>query len=68
MRKGIEGIKPHTPWDDLVEIISDIHEKGADLILTLRLGSLADGVKVIIFVSPPSLKTCSSLRKIGASE
>ena len=44
------GIKPHTPWDDLIEIINDIRQKGADAIITLGAGSLTDGAKVITFV------------------
>ena len=56
-----KGIKPHTPWDDLVEIINDIHKKGVDIIVTLGAGSLTDGVKVITFVGSPSLKICSCL-------
>jgi alcohol dehydrogenase class IV len=56
-----KGIKPHTPWDDLVEIINDINKKGVDIIVTLGAGSLTDGVKVITFASSPSLKICSCL-------
>jgi alcohol dehydrogenase class IV len=46
-----KGIKPHTPWDDILEIVKDIQEKGADVIVTLGAGSLTDGAKVISFVS-----------------
>jgi alcohol dehydrogenase class IV len=46
------GIKPHTPWTDVLEITNDINEKGADLIVTLGAGSLTDGAKVIVFVGP----------------
>jgi hypothetical protein len=45
-----KGIKPHTPWDDIVEIVNDIREKGADIVVTLGAGSLTDGAKVITFV------------------
>ena len=44
------GIKPHTPWDDVIEIVNDVREKAADLIVTLGAGSLTDGAKVISFV------------------
>lgn len=47
-----KGIKPHTPWDDVLEIVKDVQEKGADVIVTLGAGSLTDGAKVISFVSP----------------
>lgn len=46
-----KGIKPHTPWDDVLEIVLDIREKGAEVIVTLGAGSLTDGAKVISFVS-----------------
>ena len=46
-----KGIKPHTPWDDVLEIVKDIREKGADVIVTLGAGSLTDGAKVISYVS-----------------
>lgn len=45
-----KGIKPHTPWDDVLEIVKDIREKEADIIVTLGAGSLTDGAKVISFV------------------
>jgi alcohol dehydrogenase class IV len=44
------GIKPHTPWTDILEIVNDIKETGADLIITLGAGSLTDGAKVVSFV------------------
>jgi alcohol dehydrogenase class IV len=40
-----KGIKPHTPWDDILEIVKDIQEKGVDIIVTLGAGSLTDGAK-----------------------
>ena len=45
------GIRPHTPWEDLVPIINDMREKGADCLITLGGGSLIDGAKIIIYVS-----------------
>lgn len=47
-----KGIKPHTPWDDIVEIVNDIREKGSDTLVTLGAGSLTDGAKIITFVCP----------------
>ena len=45
------GIRPHTPWEDLVPIINDMREKHADCLITIGGGSLIDGAKIIIFVS-----------------
>lgn len=47
------GIKPHTPWDDIVK---DIQKNGADIIVTLGAGSLTDGAKVISLVNISSLQ------------
>jgi alcohol dehydrogenase YqhD (iron-dependent ADH family) len=46
-----KGIKPHTPWDDVLEIIQDVRDKAADIIITLGAGSLTDGAKLISYVS-----------------
>ncbi|QSZ32559.1 hypothetical protein DSL72_002137 [Monilinia vaccinii-corymbosi] len=43
------GIKPHTPWDDVLEVIHDMRVKEADIIVTLGAGSLTDGAKLVSF-------------------
>lgn len=45
------GIRPHTPWEDLIPIITDMREKQADCMITIGGGSLIDGAKIIILVS-----------------
>ena len=45
------GMRPHTPWEDLIPIINDMREKDADCLITLGGGSLIDGAKIIIYVS-----------------
>ena len=45
------GIRPHTPWEDLVPIVNDMRDKRADCLITVGGGSLIDGAKIIIFVS-----------------
>lgn len=44
------GIRPHTPWEDLVPIINDMREKQADCLITIGGGSLVDGAKIITLV------------------
>lgn len=39
------GILPHTPWEDVFDIVKEIKTKDADLIITLGAGSISDGVK-----------------------
>ncbi|KAI0856478.1 hypothetical protein F4860DRAFT_492825 [Xylaria cubensis] len=43
------GVKSHTPYDDLVEIMHDIKAKKADCLVTLGGGSLTDGAKLIVW-------------------
>lgn len=33
------GIKPHTPWNDVLEIVKGVREKDADIIVTLGQGA-----------------------------
>lgn len=45
-----KGIRPHTPWDDSIEIVNDVRAKGGDILVTVGAGSLTDGAKIITFV------------------
>ncbi|KAL2071615.1 hypothetical protein VTL71DRAFT_12850 [Oculimacula yallundae] len=60
-----KGIKPHTPWDDTVEIVNDVKEKGADVIVTLGAGSLTDGAKIITFALANNVSTLDDLSKLS---
>jgi alcohol dehydrogenase class IV len=55
------GIKPHTPWDDVLEIVHDMRQKDADLIVTLGAGSLTDGAKLISWVRVPEVQSCCNV-------
>lgn len=55
------GIRPHTPWDDLVPIVNDMRMKNADLLITLGGGSLTDGAKIIIYALANNVKTTEDL-------
>ncbi|KAH7350840.1 alcohol dehydrogenase [Rhexocercosporidium sp. MPI-PUGE-AT-0058] len=61
-----KGIKPHTPWDDIVEIVNDVREKGADILVTLGAGSLTDGAKIITFALANSVSTLDDLSKLAS--
>lgn len=60
------GIKPHTPWIDVLEIVNDIRQKEADLIVTLGAGSLTDGAKIISFALANQAFTLESLARLPA--
>lgn len=40
------GIRPHTPWDEVLELAADLNKTQADLVITLGGGSITDGVKL----------------------
>lgn len=61
-----KGIKPHTPWDDVVEIVNDVREKKADIIVTLGAGSLTDGAKIITWALANDVSTLDDLSKLAA--
>ena len=45
-----KGIKSHTPWVDVLEIVKDMRRRRAEVIVTLGAGSLTDGAKVVSWV------------------
>lgn len=47
------GMKSHTLWSEVLEIVDDVRRTDADLIVTLGGGSLTDGAKVVAFVCRP---------------
>ncbi|OCT49619.1 putative Fe-containing alcohol dehydrogenase [Cladophialophora carrionii] len=65
--KTWHGIRPHSPWDDLVPIINDMRALKPDLLVTLGGGSLADGAKVIVYALANGVGTVADLEKILAS-
>ena len=44
------GMKPHTLWSEILEVVQDASNVGADLLVTLGAGSLTDGAKIIALV------------------
>ena len=61
------GIRPHSPWDDLVPIINDMRELKPDLLITLGGGSLADGAKVLVYGLANGVREIDDLEKLLAS-
>jgi alcohol dehydrogenase class IV len=55
--KGVEvvgvkkGMRPHTPWTQIIEIANEARAENADCIITLGAGSLTDGAKLVVLVS-----------------
>ena len=44
------GMRPHTQWGDILEIVQEAQNVKADLLITLGAGSLTDGAKIIALV------------------
>ena len=55
-----KGIRSHTPWVDVLEIVKDFRRRRAEVIVTLGAGSLTDGAKVVSWVCI-NLPHCSAL-------
>lgn len=54
------GMKSHTQWSEVVEIVRDARQTQADILVTLGAGSLTDGAKIValvgVFFNSPSEK------------
>lgn len=48
------GMKSHTQWSEVVEIVRDARQTEADILVTLGAGSLTDGAKIVALVFPLS--------------
>ncbi|KAF5009810.1 hypothetical protein F66182_15518, partial [Fusarium sp. NRRL 66182] len=55
------GMKPHTLWSEVVEIINDAKSVGADLLVTLGAGSLTDAAKIVAFALANDVTTFDGL-------
>jgi hypothetical protein len=55
-----KGMRPHTPWTQIIEISSEARAGNADCIVTLGAGSLTDGAKIVVLVrTAPFPLSCS---------
>ena len=46
-----KGIRPHTPWSQIMEITNEVRVAKADCLVTLGAGSITDGAKIVVLVS-----------------
>lgn len=47
------GMRPHTYHSEVLQVLHEVKDSGADAIVTVGGGSLVDGAKAISFVSHP---------------
>ncbi|KAI1150433.1 hypothetical protein F4825DRAFT_426547 [Nemania diffusa] len=59
------GVKPHSLYDDIVDIMQDIKAKKADCIVTLGGGSLADAAKLIVYALENGVDTVDDVIKLS---
>ncbi|KAI1314191.1 hypothetical protein F5Y03DRAFT_336372 [Xylaria venustula] len=59
------GVKSHSPYDDLVEILQDVKAKRADCLVTLGGGSLTDGAKFIVYALENGVDTVDDVIKLS---
>lgn len=52
-----EGFTPHTPFSEILQIAAECRNVKADCIVTLGGGSITDGAKLVVLVSPALLVT-----------
>ncbi|KAI8966805.1 putative Fe-containing alcohol dehydrogenase [Daldinia sp. FL1419] len=51
------GMKPHSLWSEILEIVADARKVDADLIVTLGAGSLTDAAKIVSFALANDVST-----------
>lgn len=62
------GMKPHTQWSEVLEIVTDARKVQADLLLTLGAGSLTDGAKLVSFALANNVNTAEELETLAEGE
>ena len=60
------GMKPHTQWSEVLEVIHQAQELKPDCIITVGAGSLTDAAKVISFALANNVQTEEDLESISA--
>ncbi|EYE99439.1 iron-containing alcohol dehydrogenase [Aspergillus ruber CBS 135680] len=61
------GMKSHTLWSEVFEIVQDAKQVGADLLLTLGAGSLTDGAKIVALALANNIQQASDLLNLTAT-
>ncbi|KAM3072375.1 hypothetical protein ACMFMG_009184 [Clarireedia jacksonii] len=62
------GIRSHTPWGEVLEVVRDARECEADALVTLGAGSLTDGGKVVALALANNVSTHDELAQLSSEE
>ncbi|KAI6092529.1 putative Fe-containing alcohol dehydrogenase [Hypoxylon rubiginosum] len=55
------GMKPHSHWSEILQVVADVKKCDADLIVTLGAGSLTDAAKLVSFALANDVSTPEEL-------
>ncbi|MCJ1375249.1 hypothetical protein MMC20_006483 [Loxospora ochrophaea] len=58
------GMKPHTLWSEILEIVKEARDVKADLLITLGAGSLTDGAKIVALALANDASTFDDLSSL----
>ncbi|KAI0190152.1 putative Fe-containing alcohol dehydrogenase [Xylaria flabelliformis] len=61
------GMRPHTFWSEVLEVIDDVRRSGADCVVTLGAGSLTDAAKIVVYAIANSVTTSEELGSLSTS-
>ncbi|KAI1739796.1 putative Fe-containing alcohol dehydrogenase [Xylaria scruposa] len=61
------GMRPHTFWSEVLEVIDDVLRTGADCVVTLGAGSLTDAAKIVAYAIANSVTTPEELGSLSTS-
>lgn len=59
------GMKPHTFWSEILEIVNDMQHLGVDCIISAGAGSLTDAIKVIVWALANGVHNEDDLAKLA---
>ena len=60
------GMRPHTPWSDILSIVNEARPLRPDCFITLGAGSLTDGVKIIAWAIANDVRDEKDLSSLWA--
>ncbi|KAI0393883.1 putative Fe-containing alcohol dehydrogenase [Xylariaceae sp. FL0594] len=61
------GMRSHSFWSEILEVVGDVKRCGADYIVTVGAGSLTDAAKVVSYAIANSVSTLEGLKSLSTS-
>lgn len=60
------GMRPHTPWSDIISIVNEARPLNPDCVITLGAGSLTDGAKIVAWALANDIRNEEDLSLLWA--